>query len=61
MGTNGSEVQTRLWWGNMSEGDHLEDPSIDKRIILKWIFERVDGGAWTGSIWFRIGIGGVLL
>jgi hypothetical protein len=22
----------------------LEDPGVDERIILKWIFERLDGG-----------------
>jgi hypothetical protein len=26
------------------EGDHLEDVDVDGRIILKWIFERLDGG-----------------
>jgi hypothetical protein len=31
------------------------------RIILKWIFKRWDGEAWTGLIWLRIGIGGELL
>jgi hypothetical protein len=25
--------------------NHLEDPGADYRIILKWIFERLDGGA----------------
>jgi hypothetical protein len=33
----------------------------DGRIILKLIFEKWDGGAWTESIWLRIGTGGGLL
>jgi hypothetical protein len=31
--------------GNLREGDHLEGPRIDGKIILKWIFERLDVGA----------------
>jgi hypothetical protein len=42
--------------------NYLEDPAVDGRIILKCTCERLDGGgAWTGSIWFRIGTGGELL
>jgi hypothetical protein len=39
----------------------LEYPGVDERIILKWIFERLDGGAQTGLIWLRTGTGGELL
>jgi hypothetical protein len=27
-------------WGNLREGNRLEDPSIDERIILRWIFKK---------------------
>jgi hypothetical protein len=47
-----------FWWGNLMERDHLEDPDVDGRIIVRWIFRKWDMGAWTGSIWFRIGTGG---
>jgi hypothetical protein len=38
------EVHTRFWWGDLREGYHLGDPGIDGRIILKWIFNKWDGG-----------------
>jgi hypothetical protein len=47
-------VYTEFWWGNLRERDHLEDPDIDGRIILRWIFRKWDVWAWTGSIWLRI-------
>jgi hypothetical protein len=58
--TYGGEVHTGFWWGHLEEKGHLEDPGVDERIILKWIFEKWDG-AWTESIWLRIGTGGGLL
>jgi len=51
-------VCTGFWWGNLRERDHLEDSGTDGRIILRWIFRKRDVGAWTESIWLRIGKGG---
>jgi hypothetical protein len=31
------EVRTGFCWGDLRERDHLEDLSVDGRIILKWI------------------------
>jgi len=30
--------ERRVWWGNMKEGDHLEDLHVDGKTILKCIF-----------------------
>jgi len=46
-----------FWWGNLEESDHLEDPGINGRLILRRIFRNLDVGAWTGSFWIRIGTG----
>ena len=52
------EVYTGFWWGYLREGEHLEDPGIDERVILRWVFKKWDLGVWTGSNWVRIGTGG---
>jgi hypothetical protein len=52
------EVCAAFWWGNLREIDHLEDPELDGRIILTWIFRKWDVVVWTGSSWLRIGTGG---
>jgi hypothetical protein len=37
------ELHAGIWCGNLREGDHMEDPGIHERIILKWIFKKWDG------------------
>ena len=54
------EVHTGFWWGNLRVRDHVEDPGVDGRVILKCIFKRLDGGGRL-SIGLRIGTGGWLL
>jgi hypothetical protein len=39
--TQRAEVDTWFWWGNMRERNHLEDPGVDGRIILKMGFLEV--------------------
>jgi len=41
-----TEMHTGFWWGNQRERDNLENPGINWRIILKWIFKQWDG--WHG-------------
>jgi hypothetical protein len=53
------EVYIGFWFGILGERDRLEDPCLDGRIILKWIFRKWDVVVWTGLIWLRMGtVGG---
>jgi len=41
----------------MRERNHLGDPGVDGRIILKRNFRKWDVEVWAGSSWLRIGTG----
>jgi hypothetical protein len=45
MGVGRVEVYTGFCWGNLRERDNLEDPGVDGRIILRWIFRKMDVSA----------------
>jgi hypothetical protein len=41
--TNALECMNAMlgfWWRNLSERDHWGDPSVDGKIILRWIFKK---------------------
>jgi hypothetical protein len=48
----------RVLVGKPERKDHFEDPGVDGRIILRWVFQKWGVGAWTGSILLRMGTGG---
>jgi hypothetical protein len=50
-----------FWWENLRDKNHLGDPGVDGKIILRWIFTKWDVGVRSGSSWLRIGtVGGHL-
>jgi hypothetical protein len=58
-------VHTGFWWGDEREDDHLGDPSLDGRIILKCIFKKWNGGMdWIelaqGRDWWRAVVNAVM-
>jgi hypothetical protein len=54
----GGETCTVFWWENLKERDHLVDPGVDRKIILRWIFGKYGVGVWTGLSLLRIQTGG---
>jgi len=38
------EVHALFLWGNLREGDHMEDPGVDGRIIFKMDLQEVGCG-----------------
>jgi hypothetical protein len=45
------EAYTEFWWGNLREIDHLKDSGVGGRIILRWIFKKLEG---RGRYWIDL-------
>jgi hypothetical protein len=37
-------VHKSFWWGNLREGDHLDNTGVEGRIILRFICRKWNGG-----------------
>jgi hypothetical protein len=47
--------------GNLKGRDHLENRSVDRTIILKWILQEQDVKVLLGFMWLRLGTSAGLL
>jgi hypothetical protein len=57
-GYGGEESRCRVLVGKLEGQYHLEYPSVDGSIIIRWTFRKSDVGLWAGSSGPRIGTGG---
>jgi hypothetical protein len=48
----------RVLVGNPEGNRPWGDPDVDGRIILRWMFRKLEGVVGTGWSWRRIGTGG---
>jgi hypothetical protein len=46
----GGEVRTEFWWGNLRERGHLEDPGVDRSLILNGS----SGSRLVGMTWIDL-------
>jgi hypothetical protein len=42
------EEFTGCWWGSQRERGYWGDPDVDGRIILRWIFRKLEGVVGNG-------------
>jgi hypothetical protein len=49
------EACTGCWWRKLRERGHWGDPDVDGKIILSWIFRKLEGVVETGWSWLGEG------
>lgn len=48
-------MHLRFWWKKLRKRDHLENLSLNGKIIIEHIINKSVGMALIGVIWLRIG------
>jgi hypothetical protein len=43
----GNRLHPGCWWGSLRERGHWGDQDVDERIILRWIFRKLEGDVGT--------------
>jgi hypothetical protein len=51
---------TKVWFENVKRRDNSKTSNISGRIILKWIFGKLNLRVWAGFMWLRTGTSGRL-
>jgi hypothetical protein len=54
------ELLEGIWWGDLTETDHLEDLGVDGKKLPKCMFKKYDCDGWNELMWLRIGASGGL-
>jgi hypothetical protein len=49
------EVCTGCWWKSLRERGHWGDQDLVGKIILRWIFRKLEGVVGTRCSWLRMG------
>jgi hypothetical protein len=35
-------MYTEFWWGKLKKRNHLENPGVNGKIIIKWALQEID-------------------
>jgi hypothetical protein len=38
------QVHREFWWENLRERDHIEEPGVCRRVMVRSVFRKWDGG-----------------
>jgi hypothetical protein len=48
------DMHPGFWWESLNERDHFQELCVNRKIILKWIFKKLDGRARSDLMWHMV-------